>query len=726
MIAKAVKGKGFRGALEYDLTKEKGRVIDTNMAGEGPRELAAEFGQIRKLRPNLGKAVLHVSLSAALGEKLTDGQWRDIAETYLVGMGLENNQYLVTRHTDTEHEHVHILVNRIRLDGTVTSDSLDYKRQELLMRKIEIQYELERVAPSLESIRAAPTRGELEKAVRTGVESTRAQLQYKCDVVVQGCTTFTDYVARLETQGVEVMAITQLQGEKLSGLMYRLDGVLMKGSDLGRGYSPAGLDKRGVGYGQSRDDAAVRRCQEREAARGAVGADRERAPGQVPERGGAGRSVGAVGAGDDDAGVRHKGRVVGGRSPERGAGSGVHGADAARDRAMEDGFGGGEGERRSAGQGRRSVEVEALQNDGGGGPGFGSARERVVHLAGAQADHREHPGPEGSGRVSQARRDRSAEAVQRQIGAMAGLGVSVFEVEARAATGEVDRRAWSRAVLEQPESLAWLKFMNARGRDIVVRPAGPHGLVLIDQLPIDALVRMKQGGVTPAATLETSPGVYQAWVKLVDGAVRPDIRAGVELGLTAMYRGESGLGGTTYGQQFGRLAGFTNWQQVRDGRPPYVLAHDCPGQVAADAPRVLRAAEMAIDEQAIRRERQRRLEAVRAAPGEAMGRFGQADPVREYQRQARRLLERYGETVDLSRLDWMVAQDMAKSGRFTVTQIEQGLREGSPNVEGRKAGHVDDYAQRTAAKAWVSSEVRTYREEKAKEAQMQRRRGPTL
>ena len=29
MIAKAVKGKGFRGALEYDLNKEKGRILDT-------------------------------------------------------------------------------------------------------------------------------------------------------------------------------------------------------------------------------------------------------------------------------------------------------------------------------------------------------------------------------------------------------------------------------------------------------------------------------------------------------------------------------------------------------------------------------------------------------------------------------------------------------------------------------------------------------------------------
>jgi hypothetical protein len=133
MIAKAIKGRGFRGALEYDLGKEQGRVVDTNMEGEGPRELAAEFGEIRKLRPKLGKAVLHVSLSAAPSEHLTDDQWREIGQRYLHGMGLDDNQYLITRHDDTDHEH--LLINRIRFDGKVTSDSHDYRRHEMLMRE---------------------------------------------------------------------------------------------------------------------------------------------------------------------------------------------------------------------------------------------------------------------------------------------------------------------------------------------------------------------------------------------------------------------------------------------------------------------------------------------------------------------------------------------------------------------------------------------------------------
>jgi hypothetical protein len=49
------------------------------------------------------------------------------------------------------------------------------------------------------------------------------------------------------------LPVTQLDGTKLSGLSYRLDGVTMKGSDLGKRYSPAGLAKHGVSYDKERD-----------------------------------------------------------------------------------------------------------------------------------------------------------------------------------------------------------------------------------------------------------------------------------------------------------------------------------------------------------------------------------------------------------------------------------------------------------------------------------------
>ncbi|MEL5850225.1 MAG: hypothetical protein U7M05_12825, partial [Candidatus Igneacidithiobacillus chanchocoensis] len=96
---------------------------------------------------------------------------------------------------------------------------------------------------------------------------------------------------------------------------------------------------------------------------------------------------------------------------------------------------------------------------------------------------------------------------------------------------------------------------------------------------------------------------------------------------------------------------------------------------------------------------------------------GSHDPVREYRRQAKRLLAKYGDGADLSRMDWMIATDMAKSGRFTLRDIERGILEASPHVESRKAGHIEDYARRTAANAWASPEVQRHRQEQERQAQ---------
>ena len=301
----------------------------------------------------------------------------------------------------------------------------------------------------------------------------------------------------------------------------------------------------------------------------------------------------------------------------------------------------------------------------------------------------------------------------------AGLGAVRFELEVRDAGGKAIERAWTRAELEKPVTVAWLKRMNAKGHEVFIRPAGDHGLVLVDELKAKGVDRLKRSGFAPAVTLETSPGVYQAWIKLADQALSAEGRAVAaqwfarELGSTAVAGGEP----------YGRLAGFTNWQRVQVGRPPYVLAHDCSGQVAAEAPRLLLNIGQLLEKAEAERERARRLEAVRTAPAERLWGQGPADPVHEYQRQARRLLECYGAGADMSRVDWMIAQDMAKSGRFTVGQIAQGLRGGSPNVESRKAGHVDDYSQRTAAKAWASLEVQAYRDEQAKKSERRLERG---
>jgi len=702
MIAKLTKGRGFRGALEYDLNEEKGRILDTNMAGRNPKELAAEFGAIRQLRPTLGKAVLHVALAAAPGEHLTDEQWANIGQRYLQGMGFAENQYVITRHTDTEHEHIHILANRITYSGEVVSDSQDYRRQEALMREIERDYGLQAVESSRTAKRRAPTKGEIEQGIRTGQPSTRQQLQQLCDAAAKDCYSYTDYQTRLENVGVSLIPVVQLGGAKMSGISYRLDGEIMKGSDLGRGYTASGIQKQGISYEQDRDLAAVRRSLEREA-RSAFGEpDRRSEESQIEQRGRTGGDVGTAGAGDGSVNGRDAPDTGRDRTTEPETGRTVPASVDGISTGLQAGSRTGAASSRQSEQGREADGVAALPHRGLDRDSYGSARDRILALSEA-ADRDKSLGSEGSSGLPRARRDRSLEAVQKQI---AALSVNRFEIGIRdAQNGRMMNREWSAADVVQ--SLPWLKRMNAKGNHIYIRPAGEHGLVMVDDLKPEKLVQMKAEGFAPAATIETSPGNYQAWVKLSDSPVPAETRHLVARELAKRYAGDLNSADSRH---YGRLAGFTNRksEHERDGKHLYVLAHECTGRVATKAADTLARADEHLDKASASKERQRRLKAIGDAA--QIGRAGQSDPVRVYQSQAQRLMQRYGAQADYSRMDWMIACDMAQSGSFTLQDIERGIREGSPNIESRKSGHMENYARRTAARAWEAPEVKASRQ----------------
>lgn len=142
MIGNITKGRGFRGLAEYLLRDGRGQVVAGPMAGRTPRELAAEFGQLRRLNPKLGKAVAHFSLSPAPGDPpLTETQWQEIGERFMSEMGFDS-AWCGVIHRDTDHEHLHLMACRVRLDGRTVSDANDYRRAEASIRGIERDYGL--------------------------------------------------------------------------------------------------------------------------------------------------------------------------------------------------------------------------------------------------------------------------------------------------------------------------------------------------------------------------------------------------------------------------------------------------------------------------------------------------------------------------------------------------------------------------------------------------------
>ncbi len=57
-------------------------------------------------------------------------------------MGIVNTQYIVCRHTDREHQHLHIVANRVDNDGNTISDRNDAIRNVAVCKALTREYGL--------------------------------------------------------------------------------------------------------------------------------------------------------------------------------------------------------------------------------------------------------------------------------------------------------------------------------------------------------------------------------------------------------------------------------------------------------------------------------------------------------------------------------------------------------------------------------------------------------
>lgn len=322
-----------------------------------------------------------------------------------------------------------------------------------------------------------------------------------------------------------------------------------------------------MSYVKERDYEAVGRCLEHSAPDRVGAGDRNLTDGENRQRGPVGIDAGTLGAGDGDADGRNTRDHVGDRAARPGAGRPAEDADRHRVERLEQGFiGGAAGGAEPGGSGptNGATPVRVSGNDR---IDDGAARERILALAGA-THGAESPGRQGGSR-SAAPRERTREAVQRQIAAM---GADRYEVAiTHAKTGQQTKREWSAA--ELMAGVRWLKRLNARGGDIRIRSIVGPELRLIASLDADGIDKLRSRGLAPAATVETSPGQFDAWVKLSDhplqSVLRDELLARVSRGL-----GQAG--------QYGRLAGLTNQQAAPNatGLQPFALLHNATGQVA--------------------------------------------------------------------------------------------------------------------------------------------------
>ncbi|OKH47666.1 hypothetical protein NIES2101_23390 [Calothrix sp. HK-06] len=260
MIANITKGNGFYGCVAYVLGKDDARLINTNMAGDTPAQLAWEFRQFANLNERTKKPVLHLSFSPSLNDRpLDDWEYIQITQDLLDGLNLSNNQFILVQHNDAEFDgkprpHAHLVINRVDYEGKCNDDYLDYYRTEKVLRKIEQDYNLF-IQPSSWEVENKKAYPKHTQATEAGELNIVEKLQQSIKQAAYDQPEMLTFVARLLKEDIEVGCKFTRTG-KLKGITYCADGQWFTGGNLGSQYSHNGIrNKLNVSYTEDHQKA---------------------------------------------------------------------------------------------------------------------------------------------------------------------------------------------------------------------------------------------------------------------------------------------------------------------------------------------------------------------------------------------------------------------------------------------------------------------------------------
>ena len=232
MIAKIMKGSDFKGVVYYILNDEKGtQIIDSDgLFLENNDTIAQGFIGQAQMNPRVTKAVGHIALSFSKEDapRLNNVVMTQIAREYMERMGIKDTQYIIGRHFDKEHPHVHIAFNRIDNNGKTISDRNDRFRSERICKELTKKYGLH-FANGKEQVKTDRLREP---------DKTRYELYQILKTEVGRCRDWKTLLERLKRQGVDVQFKYKGQTDEIQGIVFTTAIVSMVQRWTGNSVTP--------------------------------------------------------------------------------------------------------------------------------------------------------------------------------------------------------------------------------------------------------------------------------------------------------------------------------------------------------------------------------------------------------------------------------------------------------------------------------------------------------
>ena len=238
MTAKIIKGASFSGAIGYMLSKkEKAEILKAEGVRIEPKELTAKSFELQaSMHPTVKKTVWHISLnfSEKDKDKLTNEKMVEIAEAYLQKMNIKNTQYLIVRHHDREHPHIHLCINRIDNYGKLISDKNEKFRSTKICRELTEKH----------GLYFATGKENVNRERLIGYDKTKYEIYDALQRAIPKSRTWSELEKLLKKNGITFQFKTSGNTNKIQGIIFEKDGIKINGSKVDRNCSFSKIDRQ--------------------------------------------------------------------------------------------------------------------------------------------------------------------------------------------------------------------------------------------------------------------------------------------------------------------------------------------------------------------------------------------------------------------------------------------------------------------------------------------------
>ncbi len=229
-------GKSFKGCVEYCMLKKDAVILDATGLRTGEvKHTIADFNMQRKMCPGLGQAVGHIALnwSPEDSAKLTDELMVNIAKEYLKKMKISDTQVLMVRHHDTDHDHLHIVYNRVDNEGKTISDANQRWKNVKVSKALTLKY----------GFHMAEGKDRVNRHRLKGADKVKYQIHDQIKAILPNVKSMDELKKQLAMQGIKMHYKYKGGTQEVQGISFSKGEYQFKGSEIDRSLSYGKINK---------------------------------------------------------------------------------------------------------------------------------------------------------------------------------------------------------------------------------------------------------------------------------------------------------------------------------------------------------------------------------------------------------------------------------------------------------------------------------------------------